>query len=215
VCVDGALALCGGMDLTALRWDLRTHDPDLAARVDARGKAYPPKHDVMLAVDGGAARALSDLARARWEDVTEEHLEPEAADGDPWPAGLAAPFRDVEVGIARTCASAQGTIREAEALMHDALDAAREHVYIEAQYLTSRKIGEHVAKLLARPQGPAIVPWCGARWAASSSASPWARTGTASCASSPPPTATGASGCITRSCAMQRAASRRSTCTPR
>lgn len=158
VCIDDALAFCGGMDLTALRWDEPTHDPDHPARVDARGRPYRPLHDVQLAVDGDVASSLSVMARTRWYEVTGERVAP-ADGGDAWPERLAVHLRDVPVGIARTV-PARGdlaAIHEAEHLILDGLDAAREYVYVESQYLTSSAVGERIASLLERPGGPQIV----------------------------------------------------------
>src|SRR5688572_1352923 len=65
VLVDDAIAFCGGIDLTVRRWDSCDHRHDESRRT-AYGKPYPPFHDVMMAVDGEAARALAEIARERW-----------------------------------------------------------------------------------------------------------------------------------------------------
>lgn len=159
VCVDDALALCGGMDLTAMRWDVPTHDAGHPVRMDSRGQPYAPRHDVQLAVEGEAALALSEIARARWRDVTGQHLPPVDAGADVWPDSVPARLFDVPIGIARTCPArrSRAALREGQALIHDALEAAREHVYVESQYFTARAVGDHLAELLQRPRGPQIV----------------------------------------------------------
>ncbi len=158
VCVDDAVAFAGGIDLTAARWDTRAHEPDDPERVDGHGKAYGPKHDVQLAVDGAAAASLAELARTRWHDVTEE-LVPAVEAADTWPADLAVRLRDVDVGIARTrpAHGDQPEIREAEALTLQALASARERVYVETQYFTAVVVGDALAELLERRDGPEIV----------------------------------------------------------
>ena len=59
--IDDRVAFCGGIDLTIRRWDTAEHRADDARRRDPRGIAYAPMHDVQVAVDGEAARALGDL----------------------------------------------------------------------------------------------------------------------------------------------------------
>ena len=66
VVVDDAVAYSGGLDLTIRRWDTSAHALDNPHRVDPAGVPYPPYHDVQALVDGGAARALAELARTRW-----------------------------------------------------------------------------------------------------------------------------------------------------
>src|SRR5688572_30138690 len=63
--VDDAVAFVGGIDRIVRCWDT----PALAAddeRREAHGKPYPPFQDVMMGVDGEAARKLAELARERW-----------------------------------------------------------------------------------------------------------------------------------------------------
>jgi len=158
VVIDDRLAFAGGIDLTVRRWDSSEHAPEDPRRV-AYGKPYPPFHDLMIAVDGDAARALSALARERWLNATGHTLKPVAADGDPWPERLEPQLRGVDVGIART-APARGetpAVKEVERLYLDMIRAARETIYIENQYFTSPRIAAALAERLAEPQGPQIV----------------------------------------------------------
>src|SRR5690606_27498594 len=65
VVIDDAVAFIGGIDLTLKRWDTTEHRTrDSRRTVD--GMDYPPVHDLMMAVDGDAARALGNIVRARW-----------------------------------------------------------------------------------------------------------------------------------------------------
>jgi len=158
VVIDDRIAFAGGIDLTVRRWDSSEHAPDDPRRV-AYGKPYPPFHDLMIAVDGDAARALSALARERWLNATGHTLKPVAADGDPWPERLEPQLRGVDVGIART-APARGetpAVKEVERLYLDMIRAARETIYVENQYFTSPRIAAALAERLAEPQGPQIV----------------------------------------------------------
>ncbi len=158
VCVDECLAFVGGMDLTVQRWDTQEHRAEDPRRVDPDGAPYGPVHDTQMVVDGEAARAVGDLVRARWRDATGEAVAP--AEGPPlWPRGLAPDFTDVPVAIARTMPllDEQPSVEEAAALTADLLRGARRHVYIEAQYLTARFVGDVLEAQLARPDGPDVV----------------------------------------------------------
>lgn len=168
--VDDRIAFCGGSDFEANRWDTPAHRDRDARRRLPSGKAYPPRHDVMLAVDGAAARALAALARERWRAATGEALpaEPESdpaadpvVDGlvDPWPEGLAPDFADARVAIARTVPAlgSAPAIRENEALFLRAIAGARRSIYLENQYFTAPLVAEALGRRLEEPDGPEIV----------------------------------------------------------
>jgi phosphatidylserine/phosphatidylglycerophosphate/cardiolipin synthase-like enzyme len=169
VVVDDRLAFVGGMDLTRQRWDTPDHAADNPQRVDHDGKPYPPFHDVQLAVDGMAARALGDHCRWRWERSTGEMIEPVKETADAWPEDLIAVWRDVTVGIARTLPAGQGhtETREILQLYKDSIAAARRSIYIENQYLAAEPISEALASRLAEPDGPEVVivtQWAASAW---------------------------------------------------
>jgi phosphatidylserine/phosphatidylglycerophosphate/cardiolipin synthase-like enzyme/uncharacterized membrane protein YdjX (TVP38/TMEM64 family) len=156
--IDDALAFVGGLDLAARRWDTPQHQPHDPRRV-AKGKEYPPFHDVMAAVDGDAARELACIARERWRLATGEVLPPVSVEGDPWPRELPIDFRDARLGVACTVPAREGRpeTREVEQLYLDMIARARRYVYMENQYFTSRRLGEALAARLAEPDGPEIV----------------------------------------------------------
>ncbi len=159
VVIDDALAFVGGIDLTVRRWDTPEHAPDDPRRI-AYGKPYAPFHDVMLAIGGDAARVVAGVARDRWRVATGTELKPcEDAGADPWPAGLQADFRDVDVGIARTLPARGATpaVREIERLHLDMIRSARRTIYLENQYFTAPRIAAALAERLAEPQGPEVV----------------------------------------------------------
>jgi phosphatidylserine/phosphatidylglycerophosphate/cardiolipin synthase-like enzyme/uncharacterized membrane protein YdjX (TVP38/TMEM64 family) len=157
VVVDDALAFCGGLDLTCRRWDTHEHRPEDDRRCD--DGSYPPFHDVMMMVDGDAARALGDLARERWARATGRRIASTRRSGDIWPAQVPVAMRDVDVAIARTRPgdAARAEIREIEALYLDMIRGARRSIYIENQYFTAHSVGEALAARLAEPAGPEIV----------------------------------------------------------
>jgi phospholipase D1/2 len=161
VVIDDVLAFCGGIDLGKWRWDTSAHRVRDERRVDPDGKSYPPFHDLQMAVEGEAARALGQLARDRWRMAASK--EP----GEPRTdvrvrtrlPELEADFHDVKIGIARTMPEYEERreTREVEQLYLDSIAAARRLVYIENQYLSSYAIGEALAKRLEAPDGPEVV----------------------------------------------------------
>ena len=158
VIIDDAVAFSGGIDLTVRRWDSNDHTPDDPRRM-AYGKPYPPFHDLMVAVDGEAARALAAIARERWRLATGRKLKPVVADHDPWPSALEPDLRGIEVGVARTMPprGEVPAVKEIERLYLDMIASARRHIYIENQYFTAPRIAAALEKRLAEPDGPEIV----------------------------------------------------------
>jgi phosphatidylserine/phosphatidylglycerophosphate/cardiolipin synthase-like enzyme/uncharacterized membrane protein YdjX (TVP38/TMEM64 family) len=161
VVIDDSFAYCGGIDLSRWRWDTPEHSADDPRRTDPNGKAYPPFHDLMLAVTGEAAHALGELARHRWVDSGSslQPLPAQAPTATIWPASLEPLFSDHPLGIARTFPEYGGheAVREVEALYLESVAAARHHIYIENQYFTSRRLADALAQRLEEEQGPEVV----------------------------------------------------------
>ncbi len=160
--VDEAVAFIGGMDIAGNRWDTRAHVAGDPRRRDPDGNPYEPRHDLMLMVDGDAAKALANLFRERWRVATGERvpeIEPPLPNHDPWPAGLSPDLRDVQVALSRTVPEDEGPrhVKEVETLFLDCIAAARRCIYIENQYFASRRIAEAVAARLREPDGPEVV----------------------------------------------------------
>jgi phospholipase D1/2 len=156
----GALAICGGLDLTRSRWDTPEHKAGDIRRVNVgEDKPYAPFHDTMMAVDGDAARALDEIVRARWERATRRRVPRIQSRDDLWPEQLEINVKDVDVAIARTVASmgSEQPVNEVEALYLDMIAAAKQSIYIENQYFSSNSLGEALAKTLRAPEGPEII----------------------------------------------------------
>jgi phosphatidylserine/phosphatidylglycerophosphate/cardiolipin synthase-like enzyme len=159
VCIDDSLAFVGGIDLTAERWDTPAHDMMDPRRFEYDGTPYLPVHDLQMAVDGEAARAVSLLMRSRWQASTNRPIEPAPSGSDPWPDSLIPAVYNARMAIARTRApyGDDPGVREVEALNIDALRAARQTIYLETQYLTAQSVGDILAARLEEPDGPEIV----------------------------------------------------------
>lgn len=161
VVVDGRLAFCGGIDLTAGRWDRPAHHPNEPGRGQIGQTPRPPFHDYMLMVEGEPARALDEHVRERWYRATGERLKPPRNDqrSPLWPDGLEEWFGTVPVAIARTRPAwgGQPAVREIEALYLRAIETARQWIYIENQYLTVLPIADALAARLAERDGPELV----------------------------------------------------------
>ncbi|MCL4684363.1 hypothetical protein KJ059_06370 [Myxococcota bacterium] len=159
VVIDDRIAFCGGFDLAACRWDTRAHRAGDSRRHDPGAPDYGAFHDVMLLVDGDAARTLGELARERWRRATGQRLDERRGETDPWPRDVSPRFRNVEVGISRTRPGGEDEepVREVEALHIASLRAARRWIYVENQYLTAHRIGKVLAERLAEAEGPELV----------------------------------------------------------
>ena len=158
VVIDDAIAFCGGLDLTERRWDSPAHKAEDERRV-CGGNPYPPFHDVMALVDGEAAAALGEVARARWLNATGRRIREAAPGADPWPEAVTPQMTEVVAAIARTYPDthAAGEVREVEVLYLDMIAAAKDVIFLENQYFTSDRLGEALAKRLAEPDPPEIV----------------------------------------------------------
>jgi phosphatidylserine/phosphatidylglycerophosphate/cardiolipin synthase-like enzyme len=158
--IDDRVAFCGGGDIAVDRWDTAGHRDDDARRIMPDQDYHAPRHEVMMVVDGPAARALGDLCRERWTKATGETLSlPEDAGGDPWPEHVPPAMTGVEVGIARTLPAwkRQPEVEEIRRLTLASVAAATDTIYLENQYFTSPLITEALAARLAEPDGPQVV----------------------------------------------------------
>lgn len=164
VVVDDALAFCGGIDVTAGRWDTRAHLPDDPGRQLRSGQIAQPWHDAAAVMTGPAAAVLGELARARWERANDAPLpepvpDPSHDRADPWPDNVAPDFHDVPVAIARTFPPERDlpAVAEIERLYLDAIAAARSAIYLESQYFAADSITRAIARRLAEPDGPEVI----------------------------------------------------------
>ena len=150
VVIDGALAFCGGIDLTHKRWDSCAHEPHDARRRDPGGNPYIPVHDTQLCVAGPIACDMADYLHETWPATA---LRPERIEPAPlWPTGLHVDFHDVHVGISRTLPASigRGPVREIEAFYLAAIAQTHGALYIENQYFTSTRIAAAIAEQLRR-----------------------------------------------------------------
>jgi phospholipase D1/2 len=157
--VDDRLAFCGGIDMTAGRWDTQEHREDDPARRSPMGFAEAPWHDATSCCSGPLAAALGELARERWKTATRETLERHVVESDPWPEDLDVEYENIDVGIARTAPEYLGRkqVTEIETATLAIIAAAKKTLYVESQYFASRRVAEAMAGRLREPDGPEIV----------------------------------------------------------
>ena len=159
VVIDDNLAFCGGIDMTGDRWDTRDHTEADPHRRKPDGTPYGPWHDATTALEGPVAAALAGLCRDRWAAAGRKPLPPIEDGADCWPDHLAPIATDVPIAISRTFPEMPGRpeIIEIERLYLDLIAAARRWIYVENQYLASRRIGIALAARLDEADGPEIV----------------------------------------------------------
>ena len=159
--VDDAVAFCGGGDISVDRWDTPAHLDLDQRRIMPDQECHAPRHEMVMMVDGEAAKALGDLARERWRKATGEIVDPPAASPgtDPWPAHVPAHLIDADVAIARTEPAWHDhpQVDEIRRLTQASILDARKIIYLENQYFTSPLIAEALAHRLGEPDGPEIV----------------------------------------------------------
>jgi phosphatidylserine/phosphatidylglycerophosphate/cardiolipin synthase-like enzyme len=159
VVIDDSFAFCGGIDMTADRWDTRGHHDDDPDRKRPSGAPADPWHDASTALQGPAAAALGEHARNRWKRAGGETLAGIRTKRDCWPEALPVQFADVEVMIARTAPRMddQREITEVEQLYLAQIAQAKRWIYAESQYFASRRVAEAIARRLDEADGPEIV----------------------------------------------------------
>lgn len=159
VVIDDVVAFCGGIDMTADRWDTREHRDKDPRRRRPTGRRYGPWHDASTVVDGKVAKALGELARNRWKWASGDDLTRPTDCPQIWPQSVKPTFEDIDVGIARTIPEYDDReeVREIEQLYLDAIASAKDTIYCESQYFASRRIAEAMAKRLREKEGPEIV----------------------------------------------------------
>lgn len=160
VVIDDCLAFCGGIDMTAGRWDTRAHHDDEPRRANPGRKPHGPWHDATTALQGPIAKALGELARDRWAlSGGPEIAPPPATDDLCWPEQLTPHFENTPAAISRTQPECKGAepVHEIEKLYLALIASARRTIYAESQYFASRRIAEAIARRLDEPDGPEIV----------------------------------------------------------
>jgi phosphatidylserine/phosphatidylglycerophosphate/cardiolipin synthase-like enzyme len=144
--IDRSISFVGGIDLCESRWDDRQHREHNPLRV-SRGEPSKPYHDVQAYLVGcDTADLLRELFIDRWARsegpmVVLPKCERDATSAAAPPGALS--LGSCEVAFSRTDARGpQNEVREVEALLIDAINAAERLIYIENQYFSSRSIAE-------------------------------------------------------------------------
>lgn len=148
------------MDVCEARWDDRRHLADNPLRL-SHGRPQKPYHDVQAWLVGREmARAFEDLFSEWWRRAGGPTLELRSVHRPEVPVRTSLPIGRTAVALSRTDPQPDGnTIREVERLFEDAIAAADRLIYIETQYLSSRRMREALVQRMrtsGRPR-PEIV----------------------------------------------------------
>ncbi|WP_340267092.1 phospholipase D-like domain-containing protein [Sphingobium mellinum] len=159
VVIDDCFAFCGGIDMTADRWDTRHHRDEDPGRRHPDGSPYGPWHDATTALQGDVAAVLGEHGRARWKGAGGDALDPIFGEHDCWPEALPVQFENIDVAISRSAPEMadQQPLIEIERLYVNQIASAERSIYAESQYFASRRIAEAIADRLGDPDGPDIV----------------------------------------------------------
>lgn len=160
VAIDDCLAFCGGIDLTAGRWDDRQHLDDNPLRSIEDGRIMQPWHDASAVFSGKAAEAIAVLARRRWLRANDEELDDTyRPGGDIWPDSIDPMFRDQQVAIARTEPPDENDpmVDEIEQMYLDAIAEAGDSIYLESQYFCADTVTRALERRIGQPDCPEIV----------------------------------------------------------
>ncbi len=155
VVVDGGLAFAGGMDLAASRWDDRAHAQEEPRRLED-GKPHGPYHDVQTFVRGEAAAALARLFSERWCSAVgcDFSLPAPLPVTTPVAATHVLPAGQVTLSQTRgrTLEPPREPLTEIRALYLSAIRSARELIYLENQYFTSRAVHDALTERMRDPR---------------------------------------------------------------
>jgi len=158
VVVDDDIVFTGGLDVCDHRWDDRRHLFENPHRT-SRGERHGPYHDVQLwAKSRDLACALKELFARRWENCgggSLRHLSEGPLVRSTWRPRSAVPIAAREVSLSRTDAFAmpEGGERPAAEVLRlflRAIAEARELIYVETQYFSSRAIADALIARMRR-----------------------------------------------------------------
>jgi phosphatidylserine/phosphatidylglycerophosphate/cardiolipin synthase-like enzyme/uncharacterized membrane protein YdjX (TVP38/TMEM64 family) len=172
VVIDDDVAFSGGMDIALFRWDRRSHHLRQRERCDpgglgrpARKQPFAPYHDIQMVCSGPLARALGQLARARWRAAAGYDAVPAPAPAAPgarpacWPESAAPQFRDIDAAISLTLPAYRKRpgARQVERGYIDMIGQAEKFIYIENQYLTRQSIARALNRRLRERPGLRVL----------------------------------------------------------
>jgi len=160
VIVDRSIAFVGGMDICTSRWDDREHRASDERRT-ARGKPYPPHHDVHSFITGSAVDALRGWFSCRWRMATGDELPARELPREEIPIEPSVAMEEVpRIGITQTwpeieeCPVPQN--RELKRLHLDAIASAERLIYIENQYFSCDEIEKAIRHRMETRAAPPL-----------------------------------------------------------
>ena len=154
------------MDVALHRWDTREHLIDEPGRIGPDGE-YGPFHDVQMVSCGPVVEHLAELARWRWNRLSDTAIDtPEAMPDhgnerpETWPQGVSSCFENVPLAIARTLPEMDDveSVQEVQHMLLDLIGQAERFIYIENQFTTREEIARALNKQLkAKPDLEVLI----------------------------------------------------------
>ncbi|MET0384492.1 MAG: phospholipase D-like domain-containing protein [Polyangiales bacterium] len=162
VVVDDQVSFLGGLDLCDHRWDDNHHANKNPLRV-SRGSPHKPFHDIQVYMRGREVTAsLSELFYDRWHkaggDALPEPTPVEAGEASEVQGLIALPSAEVTLSRTDPNGSPGGPspCSEIRDLYTDALQAARQLVYIETQYFSGHAVVDALERRLHASAQPPL-----------------------------------------------------------
>lgn len=152
VLIDNSCGFLGGMDISVNRWDT----PDHLVESDLRKKGkdtYLPIHDAQFIFKGPLLEKVRIMMQAR--------LNPDYVPIEQYPdyhVNLKTPYpyaENITGSLSRTDPALKAY--EIESLYIDAINSAKDYIYIENQYFTCTSIAQALARQLEKENGPEVV----------------------------------------------------------
>jgi len=160
IVIDGKLAFAGGTDICANRWDDRRHAAHNPERIEPGDDFYGPYHEVQAYMTGPIAAKLEGLFKERWTASGGGEITlPAVPDYPLMNFKPSVPIESKKAALSRILPRTLALpepVYEIRRLYTDSIRAARELIYIENQYFTSKEVYRALAERMREKHLPRL-----------------------------------------------------------